>query len=201
MLIPLHSPQTPTFHLFRLVFLGDQSVGKTSIITRFLNDSFDDSYQATIGIDFESKIVYLEDRTVRLQLWDTAGQERFKSLIPSYIRDSSVAVVVYDVTNRHSFQEAEKWVGEVREERGDSVLVFLVGNKIDLVERREVSTEEGQAKAEELSARFSETSAKASTNVKQLFRQIAQDLPAQDTKEQVRNVQLEKIPVSKGCGC
>jgi len=82
---------------YKLVFLGDQSVGKTSIITRFMYDKFDTTYQATIGIDFLSKTMYLEDRTVRLQLWDTAGQERFRSLIPSYIRDSSVAVIVYDV--------------------------------------------------------------------------------------------------------
>lgn len=80
---------------FKLVFLGEQSVGKTSLITRFMYDSFDNTYQATIGIDFLSKTMYLEDRTVRLQLWDTAGQERFRSLIPSYIRDSTVAVVVY----------------------------------------------------------------------------------------------------------
>nr|CAD7448653.1 unnamed protein product [Timema bartmani] len=75
-------------------------VGKTSLITRFMYDSFDNTYQATIGIDFLSKTMYLEDRTVRLQLWDTAGQERFRSLIPSYIRDSTVAVVVYDITSK-----------------------------------------------------------------------------------------------------
>jgi Ras family len=84
---------------FKLVFLGEQSVGKTSLITRFMYDNFDAQYAATIGIDFLSKTMYLDDRTVRLQLWDTAGQERFRSLIPSYIRDSSVAVVVYDVTS------------------------------------------------------------------------------------------------------
>ncbi|XP_074996506.1 ras-related protein Rab-6A isoform X5 [Calonectris borealis] len=86
---------------FKLVFLGEQSVGKTSLITRFMYDSFDNTYQATIGIDFLSKTMYLEDRTIRLQLWDTAGQERFRSLIPSYIRDSAAAVVVYDITSRY----------------------------------------------------------------------------------------------------
>ncbi|TWW55740.1 Ras-related protein [Takifugu flavidus] len=85
---------------FKLVFLGEQSVGKTSLITRFMYDSFDNTYQATIGIDFLSKTMYLEDRTIRLQLWDTAGQERFRSLIPSYIRDSAAAVVVYDIASR-----------------------------------------------------------------------------------------------------
>lgn len=99
---------------FKLVFLGEQSVGKTSLITRFMYDTFDNTYQATIGIDFLSKTMYLEDRTVRLQLWDTAGQERFRSLIPSYIRDSSVAVVVYDITSTASFANTSKWVDDVR---------------------------------------------------------------------------------------
>ncbi|XP_053790051.1 ras-related protein Rab-6A isoform X3 [Chamaea fasciata] len=93
---------------FKLVFLGEQSVGKTSLITRFMYDSFDNTYQATIGIDFLSKTMYLEDRTIRLQLWDTAGQERFRSLIPSYIRDSAAAVVVYDITSRY-FVRLQLW--------------------------------------------------------------------------------------------
>lgn len=99
-------------------------------------DTFDNTYQATIGIDFLSKTMYLEDRTVRLQLWDTAGQERFRSLIPSYIRDSSVAVVVYDITNRQSFVNTTKWVDDVRAERGNDVIIVLVGNKTDLSEKR-----------------------------------------------------------------
>ena len=78
---------------YKIVFLGDQSVGKTSIINRFIYDTFEDVYQATIGIDFLSKPVYVDEKTIRLQLWDTAGQERFKSLIPSYVKDSSVAVI------------------------------------------------------------------------------------------------------------
>ena len=82
------------------VFIGDQSVGKTSIISRFMYDQFDNHYASTIGIDFVSKSVPVDNGTVRLQLWDTAGQERFRSLIPSYIRDSQVAVVVFDITNR-----------------------------------------------------------------------------------------------------
>jgi Ras-related protein Rab-6A len=95
---------------YKLVFLGDQSIGKMSIITQFMYYNFDWHYRATISIDCLSKIMYLEDRTVRLQLWDTTGQERFRSLIPSYICDSSVAVVVYDVSNRDSFTNTTKWV-------------------------------------------------------------------------------------------
>ncbi|KAK1800775.1 hypothetical protein P4O66_005961 [Electrophorus voltai] len=153
---------------FKLVFLGEQSVGKTSLITRFMYDSFDNTYQATIGIDFLSKTMYLEDRTIRLQLWDTAGQERFRSLIPSYIRDSAAAVVVYDITNVNSFQQTTKWIDDVRTERGSDVIIMLVGNKTDLADKRQVAIEEGEKKAKELNVMFIETSAKAGYNVKQV---------------------------------
>ncbi|KAJ2711515.1 GTPase Ryh1 [Coemansia spiralis] len=144
-------------------------------------DTFDTAYQATIGIDFLSKTMYLEDRTVRLQLWDTAGQERFRSLVPSYIRDSSVALVVYDITNRDGFVQTSKWVDIVHAERGDDVLIVLVGNKTDLGDARQVSTDEGERKARDLNVMFMETSAKAGHNVKALFKKIALSLPGTDS--------------------
>ncbi|XP_065116650.1 ras-related protein Rab-6A isoform X2 [Paramisgurnus dabryanus] len=195
---------------FKLVFLGEQSVGKTSLITRFMYDSFDNTYQATIGIDFLSKTMYLEDRTVRLQLWDTAGQERFRSLIPSYIRDSTVAVVVFDITNVNSFQQTTKWIDDVRTERGGDVIIMLVGNKTDLADKRQVSIEEGERKAKELNVMFIETSAKAGYNVKQLFRRVAAALPGMEStqdksREDMIDIKLEKPPeqpVSEGgCSC
>ncbi|GFR48209.1 hypothetical protein Agub_g10068 [Astrephomene gubernaculifera] len=181
---------------YKLVFLGDQSVGKTSIITRFMYDKFDNTYQATIGIDFLSKTMYLEDRTVRLQLWDTAGQERFRSLIPSYIRDSSVAVVVYDITNRQSFLNTARWIQEVRTERGNDVIIFLVGNKTDLIDKRQVSIEEGDAKARELNVNFIETSAKAGLNIKALFRKIAAALPGMESVTQNKQEQMEEVKLT-----
>ncbi|XP_063750868.1 ras-related protein Rab-6A isoform X2 [Eleginops maclovinus] len=195
---------------FKLVFLGEQSVGKTSLITRFMYDSFDNTYQATIGIDFLSKTMYLEDRTIRLQLWDTAGQERFRSLIPSYIRDSAAAVVVYDITNVNSFQQTTKWIDDVRTERGSDVIIMLVGNKTDLADKRQVSIEEGERKAKELNVMFIETSAKAGYNVKQLFRRVAAALPGMDntqdkSREEMIDIKLEKppeLPASEGgCSC
>merc|ERR1712079_654562 len=196
---------------FKLVFLGEQSVGKTSLITRFMYDSFDNTYQATIGIDFLSKTMYLEDRTVRLQLWDTAGQERFRSLIPSYIRDSTVAVVVYDITNANSFHQTSKWIDDVRTERGSDVIIMLVGNKTDLSEEKRVSTDEGERKAKELNVMFIETSAKAGYNVKQLFRRVAAALPGMESTESKKDdpmteVILKDTPVPErqmesGCTC
>jgi len=143
-------------------------------------DNFDTQYQATIGIDFLSKTMYLEDRTIRLQLWDTAGQERFRSLIPSYIRDSKVAVVVYDITNRQSFKNTSKWIEDVRAERGQDVIIMLVGNKTDLGDKRQVTFEEGEKAAEDNNVMFIETSAKVGYNVKQLFRRVAGVLPGME---------------------
>ncbi|TGJ85272.1 hypothetical protein E0Z10_g3483 [Xylaria hypoxylon] len=204
---------------FKLVFLGEQSVGKTSLITRFMYDSFDNMYQATIGIDFLSKAswdkprkyrtMYLEDRTVRLQLWDTAGQERFRSLIPSYIRDSSVAVVVYDISNAKSFQNTKKWIDDVRAERGNDVIIVLVGNKTDLNDKREVTTQQGEEEAKKNNLMFVETSAKLGHNVKILFRRIAQALPGMEGTDAAAQASSQMIdvktntqtPQQDGCSC
>ncbi|KAM8890576.1 RAB6B, member RAS oncogene family a isoform 3-T3 [Synchiropus picturatus] len=180
-------------------------------------DSFDNTYQATIGIDFLSKTMYLEDRTrslsepqVRLQLWDTAGQERFRSLIPSYIRDSTVAVVVYDITNVNSFQQTSKWIDDVRTERGSDVIIMLVGNKTDLGDKRQITIEEGEQRAKELSVMFIETSAKTGYNVKQLFRRVAAALPGMESmqetgKEGMIDIKLDKPQEPQntegGCSC
>lgn len=208
------APNISPLAKYKLVFLGDQGVGKTSIITRFMYDSFDKNYQATIGIDFLSKTMYLEDRTVRLQLWDTAGQERFRSLIPSYIRDSSVAVVVYDITNRASFLNTAKWIEDVRNERGNDVIIVLVGNKTDLSERRQVSVEEGEDKANKESIMFIESSAKAGFNIKALFRKLATALPGMESSQPQPQANLIDIKLaapkrpadaasdaSSQCGC
>jgi Ras-related protein Rab-6A len=137
---PSSAPAAPLAK-FKVVFLGDSGTGKTSLIKTFIYGpgQFDSNYSATIGIDFLAKTIFLADRTVRLQIWDSAGQERFRSLIPSYIRDSSVAIVVYDVTSRPSFVNATRWIEDVRAERGSDVLIVLVGNKTDIAEKRYVA--------------------------------------------------------------
>ncbi|KAH9371251.1 hypothetical protein HPB48_020699 [Haemaphysalis longicornis] len=155
--------------------------------------------------------MYLEDRTVRLQLWDTAGQERFRSLIPSYIRDSTVAVVVYDITNANSFHQKSKWIDDVRTERGNDVIILLWWEQDrPLGPKRQVTTEEGERKAKELNVMFIETSAKSGYNVKQLFRRVAAALPGMEnterTKEDIVDVDLKDGPTETprpegGCAC
>nr|XP_021152739.1 ras-related protein Rab-41 isoform X1 [Columba livia] len=170
-----------------------------------------DSAVAVIVFDVTSSLLSLAwYQQVRLQLWDTAGQERFRSLIPSYIRDSTIAVVVYDITNLNSFQQTSKWIDDVRTERGSDVIIMLVGNKTDLADKRQITTEEGEQRAKELNVMFIETSAKTGYNVKQLFRRVAAALPGMDStpeksKEDMIDIKLEKPPeqpvTESGCSC
>ena len=161
-------------------------------------DTFDDQYAATIGIDFLLKTMYLEDnKTIRLQLWDTAGQERFRLLIPSYIRDLHVAVICYDITLKKLFENLTNWINDVKLERGDDVIIVIVGNKLDLSNKRQVTMEECDALVEEVGAKFGlETSTKANHNVKLLFKKIAQGLP-EFSEDQERNAedQVETVDV------
>jgi len=207
---------TKPLRKYKLVFIGDQSVGKTSIISSFMYDTFDAHYASTIGIDFVSKSVPVDDGTVRLQLWDTAGQERFRSLIPSYIRDSHVAVVVFDITNRETFDSTAKWIADVRAQRGSDVVIVLVGNKTDLSSSRQVTSAEIEACANEQDIMFIETSAKEGFNIKLLFRRLATALPslensaAATSEPQVINLTVpppqsgtggNTTSDAQGCGC
>eukprot|EP01138_Halocafeteria_seosinensis_P001272 gb/GECG01001305.1/.p1 GENE.gb/GECG01001305.1/~~gb/GECG01001305.1/.p1 ORF type:complete len:286 (+),score=27.67 gb/GECG01001305.1/:1-858(+) len=204
-------PSSAPLQKYKCVFLGDQAVGKTSIIKNFMYGVFENTYQATIGIDFLSKTMYLDDRTVRLQLWDTAGQERFRSLIPSYIRDSSLAVIVYDITKRETFNNLTKWIADVRAERGSDVVIMIAGNKTDLSENRRVTAEEGQQKANEEDVLFIECSAKTGYNIKALFKQLATALPNSQPDTAITNdsnlidVKLNATPPDEnregGCAC
>eukprot|EP00826_Nyctotherus_ovalis_P045387 TRINITY_DN5026_c0_g1_i24.p1 TRINITY_DN5026_c0_g1~~TRINITY_DN5026_c0_g1_i24.p1 ORF type:complete len:215 (-),score=67.27 TRINITY_DN5026_c0_g1_i24:172-816(-) len=168
---------------YKIVFLGDTFVGKTCIIGRFMYDSFNENYDITIGIDFLSKSMCVDDKVVKLQLWDTAGQERFKSLIPNYLREASAAVVVYDITNRKTFDSVRQWVTETRNLQGDDIKIMLVGNKTDLVDKRQVKTDEGEKLAEELKLDFVETSSKTGSNINELFVSIASSLPGLEGAE------------------
>jgi len=172
---------------FKVVVLGDELAGKTSLVCRYVDDTFEEHPPSTIGVNLHSKTAYLEDgRSLRLQLWDTAGQERYHSLIPSYIRDAAAAVVVYDITSQSSFQKTRSWVAFARAERGNEAVLALVGNKSDLASDRQVSEEEGKELAKELGLMFMETSAKRGENVTMLFQQLASVLPGKEEKPVVQ---------------
>lgn len=163
---------------FKVVLVGDQSVGKTALVMRYLKGTFDEKVETTIGMDFQTKTVQLLNGSpIRLQLWDTAGQERFRSLVSGYIRDAAAAIVCYDITNRQSFENTMQWIEEVRQSRGEEVLVYLVGTKVDIDDRK-VSRVEGEAKAMEVKGHFAETSSRTGENVQELFKQLGEALAA-----------------------
>ena len=160
------NPITPKY---KLIFLGDQNVGKSSILNRFLSDTFVEEYQATIGLDFQSKNAQIDNQDVHLLLYDTAGQEKFRSLIPMYTRDANIILLVYDITNKESFENLYAWLKDLTNININEVIICIVGNKIDLNEKREVSNEEGQKYAQEHDFIFQEVSAKTGEGFSELF--------------------------------
>jgi len=162
----------------KVILVGEPQVGKTCLLTRYLDNTWSDAVEATIGVDFKTHTEKVGAVDVRLQLWDTAGQERFRSLTTSYLKKSSAAVIVFDVTKRESFDTVQGWLKEVRNASEDP-LIYVVGNKMDLEESRKVSSEEGRQVAKVVKAEYAEVSAKTGDNVAALFHTIAETLLAQ----------------------
>lgn len=161
--------------LFKLIIIGDSGVGKSCLLMRFGDDSYTDSYISTIGVDFKIKTVEVAGRTCKLQLWDTAGQDRFRTIVASYYRGCHGVVLVYDITDRESFEHVETWHQESQRLAPRQVFYLLVGTKSDRTER-EVSEEEGQQLADRLGVLFSEVSAKTGRGVDAAFLGLVEQL-------------------------
>ena len=149
----------------KTVVVGDSGVGKTSTLFRFVRDVFEEDQTPTLGVEFMSKIITREKRRIELQLWDTAGQELFRSVTRGYYRGSIGAFIVYDITNRLSFENVERWLQDLKNTAREDVVIVLIGNKSDLSSHREVSTEDASSFASERNLLFFETSAKTGENV------------------------------------
>mmetsp|Transcript_30628 Transcript_30628/g.99576 ORF Transcript_30628/g.99576 Transcript_30628/m.99576 type:complete len:213 (-) Transcript_30628:1887-2525(-) len=158
----------------KLVFLGSSNAGKSSIVQRFTKGDFSANPRVTMGASFVSQTIWAAGRSVTFEIWDTAGQERFASLAPLYYRGASAACVVYDIASKSSFQKARVWVKELQKHAAAGIVIALVGNKCDLEEHREVSTEEAAEFAEQNDMHINlDVSAKTGHNVEQLFFDIA----------------------------
>ncbi|ODV92045.1 hypothetical protein CANCADRAFT_63438 [Tortispora caseinolytica NRRL Y-17796] len=166
--------------LIKLLLVGNSGVGKSCLLLRFTDDSFTPSFITTIGIDFKIRTVPLDGQRVKMQIWDTAGQERFRTITTAYYRNAMGILLVYDVTDRKSFEDIQTWYQNVQEHAADDVNKILVGNKCDSDDARVVSYDEGKELADRLNIPFIETSAKSNTNVDEAFfslsRQIKQRL-------------------------
>jgi Ras-related protein Rab-11A len=175
--------------IFKIVLLGDSGVGKSNLVFRFTKNEFNKDSKSTIGVEFATKTVQIDDnKLVKAQIWDTAGQERYRSIASSYYRGAVGALLVYDVTDRNSFNHVPMWLKEVEENAEKDCLIMLVGNKMDLTEQRTVFVKDGRSFARKNGLAFIETSALDATGVDTAFTRILQEIYKTQTKKQLKNV-------------
>lgn len=160
-------------YLFKLLLIGDSGVGKSCLLLRFADDTYTDSYISTIGVDFKIRTVDLDGKTIKLQIWDTAGQERFRTITSSYYRGAHGIIIVYDITDKESYENVRQWLFEIDRFASETVCKLLVGNKSDLTNKRAVEYSTAKAFADEINIPCLETSAKNSNNVEQAFLTMA----------------------------
>ena len=155
--------------MFKVVLIGDMKVGKTNIVSRYIKNEFNKDSMSTIGVEFGSKELVIEGHNVKVQIWDTAGQEKYKSITNAYYKGAKGAFVVYDITNKNSFDNADNWLNNLRASADKKCSIILIGNKSDLENKREVSIEQGEEKAKNSEIAFMETSALSGDNIYKAF--------------------------------
>ena len=172
--------------IFKIILIGDSGVGKTNILSRYVNNTFSESTKSTVGVELGCKIEEINNTKIKIQIWDTAGQERYKSITKTYYKGAKGALIVYDISRKESFNNVDKWIGDLKEFGEEDVCVILVGNKCDLEDMRQVSTDEVSKKAEQYSVGFCETSALSAKNVdtafQMLIKKVSEKIPNMDDK-------------------
>jgi small GTP-binding protein len=171
-----NNPSINFNYLFKYIIIGDAAVGKSNLLLRYAHGQFKDEYQLTIGVEFGAKNISINDKIYRIQIWDTAGQENFRSITRAYYKDSVCALVVYDITNRDSFNNISNWVEDCKNQSPKTIFMVLVGNKSDLNDKRVISVDEGRELAEKYNMIFFETSAKTGENVDLIFFKSAEEI-------------------------
>lgn len=185
---------------FKVVIVGPSGVGKTSIINRYCFDIFHSDVNTTVGIDYMSKKMVVQDKTINFLFWDTAGQEKYKSLVPSYIRDCDLALAVFDATSQETFDEAKKYVANVREIRGNDAMIAFIGNKIDLLQESKIEFD-AAGYSRENNLRYFEVSAKEGTNINSMFQALAEDVLPFSNRHNATVVLVKTEHSEKKCFC
>ncbi|KAL8142923.1 hypothetical protein V2J09_015955 [Rumex salicifolius] len=170
-------------YMFKVVLIGDSAVGKSQLISRFARNEFSINAKATIGVEFQTKTLIIDEKTVKAQIWDTAGQERYRAVTSAYYRGAVGAMLVYDMTKRQSFDHVATWLDELRGHADKNIVVILIGNKCDLSSLRAVPVEDAKEFAERESLFFMETSALDSTNVETAFLTILTEIYGKMSKK------------------
>ena len=186
--------------IFKVLLLGNSDVGKSSLILRYVDQVWSDTFVPTIGVDFKVKTLELQNKQIKMQIWDTAGQERFRNVISSYFRGAHGILLIYDVTNRDSFKNLESWLIEIEKNASENVLKILIGNKNDLVDDKEIKTEEGQAFANRNGMQFIETSAKENTNVTEAFECLVKLMMEFNSEKKAPTTKNDKKALSASAG-
>ena len=163
-------------YLFKYIIIGDTGVGKSCLLLQFTDKRFRHDHDLTIGVEFGSRMLSMDQKDIKLQIWDTAGQESFRSITRSYYRGAAGALLVYDITRRDTFSHLSNWLQDARENGNPDMVITLVGNKTDMDSRRTVSFEEGQKFARENNLIFLEASAKSNVNVEEAFETTARSI-------------------------
>ena len=180
------------YYTFRIIMVGDTFVGKSCMLLKFTDNRFIHHHDITIGVEFGSKTLQIDDTTVKVNVWDTAGQEVFRSITRSYYRNVCGVVLMYDVTKRETYHHIENWIRDIHEDCPKKKSIILVGNKIDLVSSRSVSYQEGQLLAKRHGLMFMETSVKTGKNVSDCFSLLAKDI--------LKKIKSEEIPIHRDNG-
>ena len=182
----------------KVVLIGDPGVGKSSILEHYLESDFNPHIESTVGVSFKTKEISFPEKTVKLNLWDTAGQEKYHSLTKMYCRGAKAAILVYDITNRDSFNNLKNWHQMVSELSNENTIFAVVGNKEDLIDREAVGLDEARAFATKINATYKKTSAKNGVGIEELFRAITcKVFPELETSRAQSTIILDKSPVYK----
>ncbi|XP_030504558.1 ras-related protein Rab11C isoform X2 [Cannabis sativa] len=163
-------------YLFKIVLIGDSGVGKSNILSRYTRNEFCLESKSTIGVEFATRTLQVEGKTVKAQIWDTAGQERYRAITSAYYRGAVGALLVYDITKRQTFDNVQRWLRELRDHADSNIVIMMAGNKSDLNHLRAVSEDDGQSLAEKEGLSFLETSALEATNVEKAFQTILTEI-------------------------
>jgi len=163
-------------YLFKVVLIGDSGVGKSNLLSRFTRNEFNLESKSTIGVEFATRSIEVEGKTIKAQIWDTAGQERYRAITAAYYRGAVGALLVYDIAKHTTYENVERWLKELRDHADNNIVIMLVGNKSDLRHLRAVPTEEARSYAERNNLSFIETSALDSTNVETAFQNILTEI-------------------------
>ena len=165
------------YNLYKILLLGDTSVGKSCLLLRFCDNSFQEAHLTTIGLDFRLKNINLkDDRKVKIQIWDTAGEDRFRSITRNYYKGAKGILLIFDVTDKETFTHVRDWIERIHEESPEGITICLVGNKIDMNESRVISNEEGKKIADEFKIPYFETSAKSNIGVEEVFTYLVKEV-------------------------